>query len=72
MRPVSVAHRFKDVVYVRSKLKEKAEPVTPGTLPVQPLLPGERVITESIVELTKALRDLRAKEELAHLRDKQK
>ncbi len=70
MRPVSVAHRFKDVVYVRSKLKEKAGPVTPGTLPVQPLLPGERVITESIIELTKALRDLRAKEELAHLKDK--
>jgi hypothetical protein len=37
---------------------------------VQPLLPGERVITESIVQLTKALRDLRAKEELAHLRNK--
>ena len=70
MRPVSIAYRFKDVVYVRSKLKDQVFP--PGTLPVQPLLPGERVITESIIELTKALRDLLAKEELAHLKEKQK
>jgi len=71
MRPVSVVYRFKDVVYVRSKIKDqKPENGNGATLPVQPLLPGERIITESIVELTKALRDLRAKEELAHLRNK--
>jgi cobalt-zinc-cadmium efflux system membrane fusion protein len=72
MRPVSVAHRFKDVVYVRSKLKEQPGPVAAGALSVQRLLPGERVITESIIGLTKALRDLRAKEDLARLRDKKK
>jgi cobalt-zinc-cadmium efflux system membrane fusion protein len=63
MRPVSVAYRFKDVVYVRSKIEHHKDGEK-----VQPLLPGERVVTESIVELTKALRDLRAKEELAHVK----
>ena len=72
MRPVSVAYRFKDVVYVRSKIKDQKATENGTTLPLQPLLPGERVVTESIIELTKALRDLQAKEELAHIKDKSK
>jgi cobalt-zinc-cadmium efflux system membrane fusion protein len=69
LRRVAVAQRFKDVVYVRRKLTDddRAEnnhlPV--GFFPIRPLQPGERVVTESVVELSKALRELLAKEELA-------
>jgi cobalt-zinc-cadmium efflux system membrane fusion protein len=66
MRPVSVVYRFKDVVYVRSTLpKDHTAEVSPGKLPLRSLEAGELVVTESVLELTKALRDLRAKEELA-------
>jgi cobalt-zinc-cadmium efflux system membrane fusion protein len=63
LQAVEVVHRFKDVVYVRSQLAKGAQ--LPGALPVLALHPGDRVITESVVELTKALRDLLAKDELA-------
>jgi cobalt-zinc-cadmium efflux system membrane fusion protein len=62
LRPVAVVHRFKDVVYVRGAAAGLEEPLPDGA---QPLHPGDRVVTESVVELTKALRDLLAKENLA-------
>jgi len=65
MRAVEVVNRFKDVVYVRSKAAKDQVETDPDLLPVEALLPGDRVVTESIVELTKALRDLLAKEKLA-------
>ena len=46
LRSVAVAHRFKDVIYVRD----------------ESLKAGERVITQGVSLLTKALRDLVAKE----------
>ncbi len=64
MRAVSVVRRFKDVVYVRSSPSEQPEELAPGALPIRALEVGDRVLTESVVELTKALRDLRAKEKL--------
>jgi membrane fusion protein, heavy metal efflux system len=62
LRRVAVVHRFKDVSYVRSKLTEQdkntsADEVKKGKRPIQPLLPGERVVTRP-VELTAALDDL--------------
>jgi cobalt-zinc-cadmium efflux system membrane fusion protein len=118
LQAVSVVHRFKDVVYVRSRLPASVraplvvqmlgEPygvgavgptpplvpflvaaqlaadealtlppaqqgdLAPDALPLRVLLPGERVVAESVVELTKALRDLRAKEELARRSQQQK
>jgi cobalt-zinc-cadmium efflux system membrane fusion protein len=66
MRAVDVVHRFKDVVYVRSALPKEQQESTPGPLPIEALQPQDRVVTESVVELTKALRDLRAKEDLAN------
>jgi cobalt-zinc-cadmium efflux system membrane fusion protein len=65
MRAVAVAFRFKDVVYIRSKLPNNSAATVAEGLPIQPLEPGERIVTESVVEITKVLRDLRAKEALA-------
>jgi membrane fusion protein, heavy metal efflux system len=67
MRAVDVVHRFKDVVYVRSKAPKKQADTGPDVLRVEALEPGDRVVTQSIVELTQALRDLRARERLAKL-----
>ena len=56
---------FKHVVYVCA-IPATGEAGPPkGGLPVEPLRPGERVVTESVVELTKALRDLLAKDKMA-------
>ncbi len=64
IKAVSVVYRFKDVVYVRSELpEENAKTTNPGPLPIQALEPGEYVLTESVVELTRALSDLQAKGE---------
>jgi cobalt-zinc-cadmium efflux system membrane fusion protein len=65
MRAVAVVHRFKDVAYVRSTVpKLKADNVS-DVVQVEALEPGDRVVTESVVELTKSLRDLLARERLA-------
>ena len=61
LRAVEVVYRFKDMVYVRSVVAGEAEERRPDGLPVQGLKVGDRVVTESVVELTKALRDLLAK-----------
>jgi cobalt-zinc-cadmium efflux system membrane fusion protein len=74
LRAVSVAYRFKDVVFVRRVAPTErsdqqlrvAEPrftkKAKSDLPqVQGLEPNVRVVAQSVVELTKALRDLRAK-----------
>jgi cobalt-zinc-cadmium efflux system membrane fusion protein len=60
IRRVAVVQRFKDVTFVRSALTPD-ERVTSkleqqrGRLPLEPLLPGERVVTRGVVELTAAL-----------------
>jgi len=64
MRAVSIVHRFKDVVYVRSSPPKQANDLAPDMLPLRALEAGDKVLTESVVETTKALRDLRAKEKL--------
>jgi cobalt-zinc-cadmium efflux system membrane fusion protein len=65
MQAVDVVHRFKDFVYVRSSPPGDQGDLAPDALRAEALKPGDRVVTESVVELTKALRDLRAKEKLA-------
>jgi cobalt-zinc-cadmium efflux system membrane fusion protein len=65
LRAVDVVYRFKDVVYVRTEPSREQDERVPGGLPVQGLKAGDRVVTESVVELTKALRDLLATEQMA-------
>jgi multidrug efflux pump subunit AcrA (membrane-fusion protein) len=67
MRRVAVVRRFKEFTFVRSKLTPEEEKysqaeVKRGKLPLQPLLPGERVITRGVVELTAALDELSTRE----------
>jgi cobalt-zinc-cadmium efflux system membrane fusion protein len=64
LRAVSVVYRFKDVVYVRSAAPANQDEEPVDGLRVEALHAGDRVVTESVVELTKALRDLEAKESL--------
>jgi cobalt-zinc-cadmium efflux system membrane fusion protein len=66
-RRVAVVDRFVDYVFVRSKLTKEdkqasATAASSGLLPIEPLLPGERVVTRGVPMLTYALRDLLAKE----------
>jgi cobalt-zinc-cadmium efflux system membrane fusion protein len=74
LRRVAVVARFKDAIIVRSKLTAEDEKVSrqeqeQGRRPIEPLRPGERVITRGVVELTTALEGLlveeRAKAELS-------
>jgi membrane fusion protein, heavy metal efflux system len=63
LRRVSVVHRFKDATFIRSELTEQdnknsAAEVKRGKHPIEPLRPGERVVTRGVVELTSALDDL--------------
>ncbi len=67
LRRVAVVQRFKDVTLVRSKLTQQEQDlsrteVARGRRPLQPLLPGERVITRGVVELTSCLEELATKE----------
>jgi cobalt-zinc-cadmium efflux system membrane fusion protein len=60
LRRVAVEHRFEQFSIVRSKLTEKDKQLSAieqarGRRPIEPLLPGERVLTDGIVELTAAL-----------------
>jgi multidrug efflux pump subunit AcrA (membrane-fusion protein) len=66
-RRVAVAERFVDVVLIRSVLngedkKASQKSVVEGFQPIEPLLPGERVVTQGVPMLTVALRNLLAKE----------
>jgi hypothetical protein len=68
VRRVAVVNRFADSVQVRSRLrltKEEREQmereVRRGLRPVEPLEPGEWVVTGGVVELTDGLDDLLAK-----------
>jgi cobalt-zinc-cadmium efflux system membrane fusion protein len=75
LRRVTVVRRFKDVTFVRSKLTEvdlqaNAEQVARGRRPLEPLVPGERVLTRGVVELTAALEDLATKERVAQSTNK--
>jgi cobalt-zinc-cadmium efflux system membrane fusion protein len=62
MRRVQVTHRFEHVAFVRSRLTEAEQRLTPeeaaqGLQPRQPLKPGERFITSGVLELRAALED---------------
>jgi cobalt-zinc-cadmium efflux system membrane fusion protein len=68
LRRVQVVHRFADKVQVRSELhltdREKwqmQKEIERGLRPIEPLKPGERVVTGGVVELTEGLDDLLAK-----------
>jgi multidrug efflux pump subunit AcrA (membrane-fusion protein) len=67
LRRVSVVQRFKDVTVVRSKLTKRDREVSEadverGRRPIEALLPGERVITRGLVELTAELERLAARD----------
>jgi cobalt-zinc-cadmium efflux system membrane fusion protein len=67
LRRVAVVRRFKDVTYIRSKLTPEDEKVSEsekpqGRRPIQPLLPGDLVVTRGVVEMTAALEDLVTRE----------
>jgi cobalt-zinc-cadmium efflux system membrane fusion protein len=66
LRRVAVSDRFQDVVFVRSKLTpldeyESRQGRERGLRPIEPLRPGERVITRGVTMMTVALRDLLSK-----------
>jgi len=66
MRRVQVSHRFEDTAFVRSRLTPAEEKLTPeetaqGMQPRQPLKPGERFITNGVLELRAALEDKESK-----------
>jgi cobalt-zinc-cadmium efflux system membrane fusion protein len=68
MRRVAVAHRFEDVVLVHSRLTDEdkelsRKDVRQGRRPIEPLRPGDRVVTRSVTMLTSAVRDLLANKE---------
>jgi cobalt-zinc-cadmium efflux system membrane fusion protein len=70
LRRIAVVRRFKDVTFVRAKLTQEDQKISQaeaarGRRPLQPLGPGERVITRGVVELTAALEDLVTKEKIA-------
>jgi cobalt-zinc-cadmium efflux system membrane fusion protein len=63
LRRVPVEARYKDVVLVRSELNQEDEKVSrlevqQGRRPLEPLRPGDRVITRGVVELTSELESL--------------
>lgn len=63
IRRVSVAQSLKKTSYVRTKLtpeQEKANlALKEGQYKIEPLKPGERIVTRGVVELTAALEELR-------------
>jgi cobalt-zinc-cadmium efflux system membrane fusion protein len=68
LRRVAVVQRFKDVTYVRASLtpeekKASEKEQSRGHMPLEPLRPGESVITRGVVELTAALEALKAQEQ---------
>jgi cobalt-zinc-cadmium efflux system membrane fusion protein len=68
MRRVYVSHRFEKSAFVRSRLTPAQRKLTPeeaalGMQPRQPLKPGERFITNGVLELRAALEDKESKAE---------
>lgn len=68
-RRVSVVHRFKDVSIVRSKLTEQdlnysVVERAKGKRPLEPLLPGEQVVTRGVMEMTVCLDTLAVKDQI--------
>jgi cobalt-zinc-cadmium efflux system membrane fusion protein len=63
IRRVSVVQSLKKTSYVRTKLSAEQEQINldvkEGEYPIQPLNPGDRVVTRGVVELTAALEELR-------------
>jgi len=69
-RRVEVTHRYRKVLFVRSRPFAKGEEITKdekeqGLLPREPLRPGERVLTSGVLELKKELEDQRKQEQEA-------
>jgi multidrug efflux pump subunit AcrA (membrane-fusion protein) len=72
LRRVAVVERFKEATFVRSKLTKRDQEISEAEQvknrrPIQPLLPGERVITRKIVELTAELEKLKTDDRLEQL-----
>jgi cobalt-zinc-cadmium efflux system membrane fusion protein len=71
VRRVAVADRFRDRVFVRSQIDPQAEVQPPpsrdlrGPWAVEPLRPGERIVTQGVPMLTMALRDSLSREALS-------
>jgi cobalt-zinc-cadmium efflux system membrane fusion protein len=75
LRRVAVVRRFKDVIFVRSRLTEEeqktsAEEVRLGRRPIQPLRPGELVLAGGIVQMTAALENLVTQERVERQKSK--
>jgi cobalt-zinc-cadmium efflux system membrane fusion protein len=75
LRRVAVVRRFKDVTFVRTRLTEDEqktsdEEVKLGRRPIRPLLPGERVLTGGIVQMTAALENLMTQERVERQSEK--
>jgi multidrug efflux pump subunit AcrA (membrane-fusion protein) len=69
LRRVAVVERFKEFTFVRSRLTKRDREISAaeqmrGRRPIQPLLPGERVVTLGIVELTAALENEKTRAQL--------
>jgi cobalt-zinc-cadmium efflux system membrane fusion protein len=66
LRRVAVVERFKEFTFVRCKLTKRDREISDaeqvrGRRPIQPLLPGERVVTLGVCELTAALENEKTK-----------
>jgi cobalt-zinc-cadmium efflux system membrane fusion protein len=66
MRRVQLTHRFEKTAFVRTKPFAKNEQLTDeekelGMLPLEPLLPGERILRSGVGELKAALLDLESR-----------
>jgi cobalt-zinc-cadmium efflux system membrane fusion protein len=66
MRRVRVTLRFEKTAFVRSRLAPNEQKLTPdeeaqGVQRIEPLLPGERIITSGVLELRAALEDKESK-----------
>jgi hypothetical protein len=66
MRRVQLTHRFEKVAFIRSAPFTEKERLTPaekeqGLLPLEPLRPGERILTTGVGELKAALLDLESR-----------
>jgi len=77
LKRVAVAQRFKDVTYVRSVLNTRDKEISEkeqakGKRALQPLLPGEKVVTRGTLQMTVALETLLAKERLEKEQAKQR
>jgi cobalt-zinc-cadmium efflux system membrane fusion protein len=66
MRRVKVTHRFENTAFVSSRFTPAQQKLSPaeaaqGQQPIEPLRPGERIITSGVLELRAALEDKESK-----------